>query len=58
MGIITFLETKASELEAFARTEFMLIMLLEAKAAELAQLASTHYIIKMCRKEGRGIDSS
>ena len=44
MGITKYLEAKASELEAFARTSFMLIMLLEAKAAELALLASTDKI--------------
>jgi len=41
--IINYLETKASELDAFASTYAMQIILLEAKAAELAQLASTDF---------------
>jgi len=44
--IIKYLETKASELDAFASTHAMHIILLEAKAAELAQLASTDFIVK------------
>jgi hypothetical protein len=43
--IIKYLETKASELDAFASTYAMQIILLEAKAAELAQLASTDFLL-------------